>query len=79
MRIGVLLSCLIYTTSASILARDVTNDNNCNRYNADDYLYHNRPNNTAHLIVNRATGNAVTDAAVTVRKIWDVIPVFIQR
>jgi hypothetical protein len=70
MRIGVLLSCLIYTTSASILAREVTNDNNCNRYNADDY--------PAHLIVNRATGNAVTDAAVTVRKIWDVIPVFIQ-
>lgn len=33
-------------------------------------IVHNGPNNTAHLIVNRATGNAVTDAEVTVRKIW---------
>ena len=33
-------------------------------------IAHNGPNNTAHLIVNRATGNAVTDADVTVRKIW---------
>lgn len=33
-------------------------------------IAHNGPNNTAHLIVNRATGNAVTDATVTVRKIW---------
>ena len=33
-------------------------------------IAHNGPNNTAHLIVNRATGNAVTDAEVTVRKVW---------
>ena len=33
-------------------------------------IAHNGPNNTAHLIVTRATGNAVTDADVTVRKIW---------
>ena len=30
----------------------------------------NGPNSTAHLCVYRATGNAVTDAEVTVRKIW---------
>lgn len=30
----------------------------------------NGPNNTAHLCVYRATGNAVTDAEVTVRKVW---------
>jgi hypothetical protein len=33
-------------------------------------IAHNGPNNTAHLVVNRATGNAVTDAEVTVRKVW---------
>lgn len=30
----------------------------------------NGPNNTAHLCVYRATGNAVSNASVTVRKIW---------
>ena len=33
-------------------------------------IAHNGPNNTAHLIVTRATGNAVTDTEVTVRKVW---------
>lgn len=30
----------------------------------------NAPNNTAHLVAYRATGNAVSDASVTVRKTW---------
>ena len=33
-------------------------------------IAHNGPNNTAHLTVYRATGNAVSNASVTVRKVW---------
>lgn len=39
----------------------------------------NTSNATAYLIAYRANGNAVNKASVTVRKIWVVIPIFIQR
>ena len=39
----------------------------------------NTSNATAYLIAYRANGNAVNNASVTVRKIWVVIPIFIQR
>lgn len=39
----------------------------------------NTSNATAYLIANRASGNAVSKASVTVRKTWVAIPIFIQR
>ena len=41
---------------------------NTSKFSAN--IAHNGPNNTAHLCVYRATGDAVTDAEVTVRKVW---------
>lgn len=46
----------------------VADHRNTSYFNAT--ISHNGPNNTAHLCVYRATGNAVTDAEVTVRKVW---------
>lgn len=46
----------------------VIDDRNTSAFNA--VAVGNMPNSTAHLAVYRATGNAVTDAEVTVRKVW---------
>ena len=46
----------------------ILDNRNTSAFNAT--VQGNGPNNTAHLCVYRATGNAVTGAAVTVRKIW---------
>lgn len=46
----------------------VIDDRNTYAFNAN--VVGNMPNSTAHLAVYRATGNAVTDAEVTVRKVW---------
>lgn len=46
----------------------VADHRNTSYFNAT--ISHNGPNDTAHLCVYRATGNAVTDAEVTVRKVW---------
>lgn len=46
----------------------VIDDRNTSAFNAN--VVGNMPNSTAHLAVYRATGNAVTDAEVTVRKVW---------
>ena len=46
----------------------VIDDRNTSAFNAN--VGGNMPNSTAHLAVYRATGNAVTDAEVTVRKVW---------
>lgn len=46
----------------------VIDDRNTSVFNA--VAVGNMPNSTAHLAVYRATGNAVTDAEVTVRKVW---------
>lgn len=46
----------------------VQDHRNTSLFNAT--ISHNAPNDTAHLCVYRATGNAVDGASVTVRKIW---------
>lgn len=46
----------------------IIDNRNTSAFNAT--VQGNGPNNTAHLCVYRATGNAVSDASVTVRKIW---------
>lgn len=46
----------------------VIDDRNTFAFNA--VAVGNMPNSTAHLAVYRATGNAVTDSEVTVRKVW---------
>lgn len=46
----------------------VQDHRNTSLFNAT--ISHNAPNDTAHLCVYRATGNAVDNASVTVRKIW---------
>ena len=46
----------------------ITDNRSTSAFNAT--IQGNGPNNTAHLAVYRATGNAVSNASVTVRKIW---------
>lgn len=46
----------------------IIDNRNTSAFNAT--VHGNGPNNTAHLCVYRATGNAVSDASVTVRKVW---------
>ena len=46
----------------------ILDNRNTSAFNAT--IQGNGPNNTAHLCAYRATGNAVSDASVTVRKIW---------
>lgn len=46
----------------------IIDNRNTSAFNAT--VQGNGPNNTAHLCAYRATGNAVTDASVTVRKVW---------
>ena len=46
----------------------IADNRNTSAFNAT--VQGNGPNNTAHLCAYRATGNAVTSASVTVRKVW---------
>ena len=46
----------------------IVDNRNTSAFNAT--VQGNGPNNTAHLCAYRATGNAVSNASVTVRKVW---------
>lgn len=55
-------------TGYTYIGAVITDHRNTSVFSAT--VVHNRPNNTAHLAVYRATGNAASDLSVTVRKIW---------
>lgn len=66
---GVSLSLGSTTKSGyTYIGAHIVDNRNTSAFNAT--IQANGPNNTAHLAVYRATGNAVADASVTVRKIW---------
>ena len=55
-------------TNHTYIGAYIVDNRNTSIFNAT--IQGNGPNNTAHLCVYRATGNAVSDASVTVRKVW---------
>ena len=55
-------------TGYTYIGAVITDHRNTSVFSAT--VVHNGPNNTAHLAVYRATGNAASDLSVTVRKIW---------
>ena len=64
-------------TGYKYIGASVLDHRNTSLFSVD--VVRNSPQATAHLCAYRASGNAVSNAAVTVRKIWVVIPAFIQR